>query len=155
MLSQDLMYPLQSGPLLALTPASHDYNQAWLAGDNMIWLVYFLAAPVQLQWMFVCWRCNAMPIMGSSNVSEIYICGQIVWLHSSMLSAGQTRRNPQYRPEHTPGGTSEGQSEAKWTTRKERERERNRKQRGDGGQNRLQSITIFRVIKAVISRSLT
>lgn len=65
-----------------------------------------------------------------------------VWLHSSMLPAGRTRRSPQYRPEHTPPrGITEGQSEAKWTP--EKEVRRKGKQRAERGQDRLQSTTIL------------
>lgn len=46
----------------------------------MTGLVYFLGALVLLQRMFVWCGYKALPIMGSGNVSEIYICGLIVCL---------------------------------------------------------------------------
>lgn len=77
----------------------------------MIWLVYYWkplssfseclasgdAMPCLL-WAAVMW------------VRSISVSRLSVWLHSSMLPAGRARRNPQYRPEHTPPrGTTEGQ----------------------------------------------
>lgn len=59
MLSHDLMYSPQIGLLLALTPASCDYNQAWLAGDNMISLVYFLAALASANVCLLEMQCHA------------------------------------------------------------------------------------------------
>lgn len=46
--------------------------------NGMTGLVYFLGALVLLQRMFVWCGYKALPIMGSGNVSEIYICGLIV-----------------------------------------------------------------------------
>lgn len=103
----------------------------------MIGLVYFLAGLVQLQRMFVCWRCNAMPcllwaaVMWVRSISE----GRLsVWLHSSMLSAGQSRRSPRYRPEHNPPGQLKvnlRQSEHKEERKKERENRGQREARTD------------------------
>lgn len=58
-----------------------------------------------------------MPIMGSGNVSEIYICGLIVCLTPLAHAACRTAwRSPRHRREHTPPrGISEGQSEEKCT----------------------------------------
>lgn len=55
--------------------------KAGLADGDVTPSVRFPAAPVKLQRPWLCQRgTTTMPIMGTSNVSEIYICEQIVCL---------------------------------------------------------------------------
>lgn len=60
-------------------------------GDSGTRLVYFLAACIQLQPLFVCCTCDALPIMGSSNARSTSVA-RPVWLRSSVLSSGQPGR---------------------------------------------------------------
>lgn len=76
-----------------------------------------------------------------------------VWLHSSLLSAGQTRRSPQYRPEHTHPGDNWRSTWGKVNT-SERAWERKEKTERRKRPGQLQSTTILWIIIAIIPCSL-
>lgn len=86
-------------------------------GDSATRLVYFLAACIQLQPLFVCRTSDALPIMGSSNARSPSVA-RPVWLRSSALSTGQPGRKSSVLTWTHPtsvvvggrGGTSEGQA---------------------------------------------
>jgi len=117
--------------LLALTPASQDYNHVWRAGDNTLdWSTSW--KPLSSFSECLSAR-DAMPCLLWAAVMWVrsISAGRLsVWLHSSMSSAGQSRRSPQYRPEHNLPRDNWRSIWDKVNTR-EGEWERKRKQRAE------------------------